>query len=67
MYAEVKYGKMREHKVSWKVLKIFIQEGSNDDLRLTLSFSMARSNMFFCDFVWVKFMDFVEDFGARTS
>ena len=42
MYADVKYGKMREHKVSWKVLKIFI----NDDLRLILSFSMARSNLF---------------------
>ena len=34
---------MLEHKIPCKVLKIFIQEGSNDDLGLTLSFTMARS------------------------
>ena len=31
-YGRVKYGKMLEHMILWKVLKIFIQEGSNDDL-----------------------------------
>ena len=44
-YGKVKYDKMLEYKVSWKVLKMFIYEGSNDDLGLTLSFSVARSNL----------------------
>ena len=32
---------MLEYKISWKELKIFAQECSNDDL----SFFMARSNL----------------------
>ena len=38
---KVKYGKMLKHKV----LKIFIQDGSNDDHGLALSFSLACSNL----------------------
>ena len=38
-------GKILEHKISWKVLKIFPQKCSNDDLGLTLTFLMARSNL----------------------
>ena len=41
-YGKVKYDKMLEHKISLKVLKIFIREGSNDDLGLTL-----RSNLLY--------------------
>ena len=37
-FGKVKYGKVVERKLSWKVLKIFAQEYSNDDLRMTLSF-----------------------------
>ena len=35
---KVKNGKMLGHKISWTVLKIFIQERSNDDFWLTLGF-----------------------------
>ena len=35
----------KHNKISWKILKIFTQECSNDDLKLTLSFFMARSNL----------------------
>ena len=44
-HGKIEYDKMLEYKISCKVLNIFIQEGSNDDLGLTLSFSMARSNL----------------------
>ena len=49
-YGKVKYIKMLEYKISW-IPRGFefifsIQEGSfNDDLRLTFSFLMARSNL----------------------
>ena len=42
---KVKYDRILEYKISWKVLQIFAQECSNDDLGLTLSFFMARSNL----------------------
>ena len=58
---------MLEHKRPWKVLKIFIQVSSNDDLGLTLSFSVARSNLLSGLFIWVEVLDFVEDFGAQVD
>ena len=44
-YGKIKHRKMIEHKISWKVLKIFVQKCSNDDLGLTVRFFMARSNL----------------------
>ena len=44
-FSKVKYGKMLEHMISWKVYKLFAQEFSNVDLGLTLCFCMARSNL----------------------
>ena len=44
-FGKIKHGKILEHKISWKVLKIFPQNCSNDDLELTLTFLMARSNL----------------------
>ena len=36
----------KHNKISWKILKVFSQEcSSNDDLKLTLSVFMARSNL----------------------
>ena len=37
-FGKIKHGKILEHKISWKVLKIFPQKCSNDDLGLTLTF-----------------------------
>ena len=59
---------MLKHNISWKDLKICTQECSNDDFGLTCDFFffffffMARSNMF-----WVEFMGFVEDFSAKVN
>ena len=44
-YDKVKYCKMLEQKISWKVSKIFIQEGSNGYIGLTLRFPLSRSNL----------------------
>ena len=44
--ARLNIGKLLEYKSSNKVLKNCIQEGSNDDLGLTLSVSIAGSNLF---------------------
>ena len=41
----VKYGIMLEFKISCKVLKNFIPEGSTYDYGLALNFSMPRSNL----------------------
>ena len=38
-YGKIKYGKILEHKISWKILKIFYLKSSNDDIGLTLTFS----------------------------
>ena len=57
---------MPEHKISWKDLKIFIQEDSNDDHWLTLSF-LDNVNFAFWAFIWEQFVNFVEDFGAQVS
>ena len=55
---------MLEHKFSW-ILKIFIQEYSNDDLGLTLSF-YGKVKFAFWAFIWEEFMDFV-DFGTKSN
>ena len=65
-YGKVKYGKMLEHKIAWEVLKICIQECSNDNFGLTLSF-YGKIKFAFWPFIWVEFMDFVEDFGAKVN
>ena len=45
LYGKIKHGKILEHMISQKVLKIFAQKCSHDDLGLTLTFFMARSNL----------------------
>ena len=37
--------KILEHKILWKVLKIYAKKCSNDDLLLTSTFFMARSKL----------------------
>ena len=37
-YGKIKHGKILEHKISWKVLKLFAQKCTNDDIALTLTF-----------------------------
>ena len=37
-YGKIKHGKILEHKISWKVLKLFAQICTNDDIGLTLTF-----------------------------
>ena len=57
-----------EHKISWKVLKIFPQKCSNDDLGLTLTFLMAMSNLLpGLAFIREEFMELVEDLGAEVN
>ena len=38
VYTKIKHGKLLEHKISWKVLKIFTQKWSKYDNGLTLTF-----------------------------
>ena len=64
-YGKVKYGKMIENKISWKVLKIFIREGSNDDLWLTSSFSIQILNLL-AEILYGKSSCFEENFGAQV-
>ena len=45
IFGKVKYRKMLEHKISRTALKIFILDCSNEYLRLTLSFSVAKPNL----------------------
>ena len=58
---------MLEHRISWKV---FTQECSNDDLKNTkpwvdLEFFYGKVKFAFWAFIYVEFMDFIEDFGAK--
>ena len=48
---------MLELKISWKVLKIFTQECSNDGLGLTLIF-LFKIKFSFWAFIWEELMDF---------
>ena len=57
---------MLENKISWKVLKIFTQECSNDDLGLTMSFFYGKVRFSFWAFIGEEFMDFVEDFWCKS-
>ena len=56
--------KMLEHKISWKVLKIFAQECSNGDLGLTLTFYGKVKFAFWCLYMgkcyWSEFMELEE-------
>ena len=54
---------MLEHKISWKVLKIFAQECSYDDLGIY----SAKFKFTFWDFIWEEFLELVEDFGAKVN
>ena len=54
------------NKTSWKILKSFTQECSNDDLKLTLIF-YGKVKFAFLAFMWAEFMDFVEAFGAKVN
>ena len=49
-----------------KILKIFTQECSNDDFKLTLSF-YGKVKLAFLAFIWEEFTDFVEVFGAKVN
>ena len=65
---KVKYDRILEYKISWKVLQIFAQECSNDDLGLTLSFFYGKVKFAFWDFIWEEILDFVEDFlGPKVN
>ena len=63
---KIKYYKMLGYKISWKVLKIFIQDGSNDDLGSTLSFflSQGRICLLSCYMGRVRAL---EDFDAQVN
>ena len=52
-YGIVKYGTVLKHKNSLKVLKIYIKEGSNDDLGLKMGISMAMSNLLLCFYMGI--------------
>ena len=65
LYSKVKYGIRLENKISWKVLKIFTQEFSNDNLGLALSFCKVK--FAFWAFISEEFMDFAEVFGAKVN
>ena len=68
---------MLENKISWKVLKIFTQECTNDDFGMTLSFfrqgqicllgKKANLRAKVCLLLWEEFMDFAKDFDAQVN
>ena len=45
-YGKIKHGKILEHKISWKVLKLFAQKCTNDD-RIDLDILIVRSNLLY--------------------
>ena len=47
--------------MSWKVLKVIVQECSNDDIELTLSFFYGKVKFAVWTFIWEEFMDFVDN------
>ena len=49
--------KILEHKISWKVLKLFVQKCTNDRTDLDT----------FRGFTWEEFMELVEDLDAKVS
>ena len=57
---------MLQDKISWKVLKIFAQECSNDDLAwLDLDIFYGQVKFAFWAFILVEYMELVEYFGAK--
>ena len=52
-------GKKVEHKITWKVLKIFARECSSDD--------HWQGQFCFLVFVWEEFIELVKDFGAKVN
>ena len=56
-YGKVKYGKTLECEISLNVLKIFIPDGSNDDLRLTLRFFYGKFKFVSGLFCYFRFFD----------
>ena len=53
--------------MSWKVLKIFAQKWSNDDLGLTLTFFVVRSNLLSGLSYGEEIIELVEDLGAKVN
>ena len=62
-FDKIKHGKILEHKISWKVLKIFPQKCSNDDLD---SFD-GNFKFAFQAFIRKEFMELVEYLGAEVN
>ena len=60
------HGKMLENKILFKVLKTWANECSNGDLGLTLTF-YGKAKFAFWSFIWVEFIDPIEDFGANVN
>ena len=65
-YGKIKYGKILEHKTSWKVLKIFYQRYSNDDIGLTMIFSW-QDQICFPSFTREEFIELVKGLGAKVK
>ena len=57
---------MLEHRISWKVLKLFAQKCTYDDIGLTLTI-YGKIKFAFRGFTQEEFMEFLEDFGAKVN
>ena len=59
--------KLLEHKISWKILKVFAQKCSYVDLGLTLIFFYGKVIFAFQAFIWEELMELVEDLVANIN
>ena len=55
-----------EHKILWKILKIFGQKCFDYDIGLTLKF-LWQGQICFQGFIWEEFIELVEDLGSNIN
>ena len=63
---KIKHGNILEHKISYKILKIFALKCSNTDIGLTVTF-YGMIKFAFRAFTWEEFMELVEDVDAKVD
>ena len=64
---KVKYDRILEYKISWKVLQILLKNVLMMTL-VDLEFFYGKVKFAFWDFIWEEILDFVEDFlGPKVN
>ena len=65
-YDKIKLERLQEHKISWKVLKIFAQKWSNGYVGLHVTF-LWQGLVSLWAFTWEEFKELAEDLGAKVN